>query len=122
MLHDVNTGKISLSGLLGKLLLPFMAISGLFAIALSQLRHLLSPSQFFTAIDLWFFLFGIGLIIIMNMIGHILRLHHRRQLFYWPAQMLLTLVIFISMIFIILVVSGLVRWQAIKSLSGLVSG
>ena len=82
-----------------------MAISGLLAIALSQLRHLLSPAQFFTAIDLWFFLFGIGLIIIMNMIGHILRLHHRRQLFYWPAQMLLTLVIFISMIFIILVVS-----------------
>ena len=114
--------QIGLTGILGQFLLPFMAIFGISAMVLQNFQNALTAPQFFILVDIWFFAFGAGLIIIMNMISFILGRHQRQRWFYWPAQILLTFIIFISMFCIILVVSGVVRWHAIKLLSGLVGG
>lgn len=113
--------QLDLTALLRHVLLPFLLIAILSAISLQLFQNSLPPSLIFALIDGWVFSFGAGLIIIMNMIGYILRTHYRKHIYYWPAQTLLTAIIFVSMLCIILVVSGVVRWHAIKLLSGLIS-
>ncbi len=113
---------LDLTALLRRVLLPFLLVAVISAISLQLLQNTLPPSLIFALIDGWVFSFGAGLIIIMNMIGYVLRSHYRTHIYYWPAQTLLTAIIFMSMLCIILVVSGVVRWHAIKLLSGLLSG
>lgn len=119
---SVQYMQITLAQLLKRVLFPFLIIALVAAIVLQYLEAYLPASMLFTLIDIWVFSFGSGLIIIMNMLAFILRRHYRRNLYYWPAQLLLTSIIFIGMFFIILVVSGIVRWQAIKLFSGLLAG
>ena len=114
--------QIDLQGLLMRVLLPFLAISTIMALTLQMVQKFISPASLFALIDLWVFAFGAGLIVIMNMLAYILRKAYRQHIYYWPAQFLLTAIIFVSMLLIILVVSGVVRWHVIKLLSGLVSG
>ena len=114
--------QITLAQLLKRVMFPFLIIALVAALVLQYLEAYLPASMLFTLIDIWVFSFGAGLIIIMNMLAFILRRNYRRNLYYWPAQLLLTSIIFIGMFFIILVVSGIVRWQAIKLFSGLLAG
>lgn len=112
--------QIDLIGILGKILIPFMVVFGVSGVVLQQTQTYLTAPQFFYFIEIWFFSFGAGLIIIMNMVSYVLGRSKRQSWIYWPAQIFLTFIIFLSMFWIILVVSGVVRWHAIKLLSGLV--
>ena len=116
----INMMQIDLIGILGKILIPFMVVFGVSGVVLQQTQTYLTAPQFFYFIEIWFFSFGAGLIIIMNMVSYVLGRSKRQSWIYWPAQIFLTFIIFLSMFWIILVVSGVVRWHAIKLLSGLV--